>query len=89
MSIKVSKVLHIDSIDGLYKTLVDGGVDLISKNNMFQIFLDHMTDYYHGCKCMEDEYLTFCKLEYTNISNNEEAISSIKECFSCDDVIFL
>ena len=89
MSIKVSKVLHINSIDHLYKILIDGGDELISKNNMFQIFLDHMTDYYFGCKCMEDEYLSLCNLEYNNISKNEDVISSIKEHFSCDDVIFL
>lgn len=87
MSIKVSKILQINSIDYLYKTLRDND-ELISKNNMFQIFLDYMTDYYHGCKCNEDEYLSLCKLEYNNISNNEDAISSIKEHFSCDDVIF-
>lgn len=88
MSIKVSKVLRINSIDHLYKILIDGGDELIIKNIMFHIFLDYMTDYYHGCKCMEDEYLTFSKLEYDDISNNEDAISSIKEHFSCDDVIF-
>ena len=87
MSIKVSKVLHINSIDYLYKILRDDD-ELISKNNMFQIFLDHMTDYYFGCKCMEEEYLAFCKLEYNNISKNEDVISSIKEHFECDDVIF-
>ena len=87
MSINISKILQINSIDYLYKILRDDD-ELISKNNMFQIFLDRMTDYYYGCKCMEDEYLVFSKLEYTNISNNEEAISSIKEHFSCDDVIF-
>jgi hypothetical protein len=37
---------------------------------------------------MEDEYLTFSQLEYNDISNNEDAISSIKENYSCDDVIF-
>ena len=88
MSIKVSKVLHINSIDHLHKILINGGDEVISKNNMFQIFLDRMTDYYHGCKCMDDEYLTDAKLEYDDISNNEDAISSIKEHFSCDDVIF-
>lgn len=87
MSIKVSKVLHINSIDYLYKILRDDD-ELISKNNMFQIFLDHMTDYYFGCKCMEDEYLSLCKLEYNNISKNKDVISSIKEHFECDDVIF-
>jgi hypothetical protein len=87
MSIKVSKILQINSIDYLYKILRDDDV-LISKNNTFQIFLDHMTDYYFGCKCMEEEYLSLCKLEYNNISSNEDAISSIKEHFSCDDVIF-
>ena len=87
MSIKVSKVLHINSIDYLYKILRDDD-ELISKNNMFQIFLDHMTDYYFGCKCMEEEYLSLCKLEYNNISKNEDVISSIKEHFECDDVIF-
>jgi hypothetical protein len=87
MSIKVLKVLQINSIDYLYKILRDDD-ELISKNNMFQIFLDRMTDYYHGCKCMEDEYLTDAKLEYDDISNSEDAISSIKEHFNCDDVIF-
>ena len=87
MSINISKILQINSIDYLYKTLRDND-ELISKNNMFQIFLDYMTDYYHGCKCKEDEHLSLCKLEYNNISNNEDAISSIKEHFSCDDVIF-
>ena len=87
MYIKVSKILQINSIDYLYKTLRDND-ELISKNNMFQIFLDRMTDYYHGCKCMEDEYLTDAKLEYDDISNNEDAISSIKEHFNCNDVIF-
>lgn len=87
MSIKVSKILQINSIDHLYQILRDDD-ELISKNHMFQVFLDYMTDYYHGCKCMEEEYLSFCKLEYSNISNNEDAIASIKEHFSCDDVIF-
>ena len=87
MSIKVSKVLHINSIDYLYNILKDDD-ELISKNHMFQVFLDYMTDYYHGCKCMEEEYLSFSKLEYNDISNNEDAISSIKEHFSCDEVIF-
>ena len=87
MSIKVSMVLHINSIDYLYKILRDDD-ELISKNNMFQIFLDHMTDYYFGCKCMEEEYLSLCKLEYNNISKNEDVIYSIKEHFECDDVIF-
>lgn len=88
MSIKISKILQINSIDYLYKILIDGGDELVSKNNIFQIFLDHITDYYFGCKCMEEEYLTFCKLEYINISNNEDAITSIKEYFECDEVIF-
>ena len=88
MSIKVSKILQINSIHYLYNILIDD-VDLITKNRMFQIFLDYMTDYYYGCKCMEEEYLSLCKLEYIDISNNEDAISSIKEHFSCDDVIFL
>ena len=87
MSIKVSKILQINSIDYLYKILRDDDV-LISKNNTFQIFLDHMTDYYFGCKCMEEEYLFLCNLEYNNISKNEDVISSIKEHFECDDVIF-
>ena len=87
MSIKVSKILHINSIDYLYNILKDDD-ELISKNHMFQVFLDYMTDYYHGCKCMEEEYLSFSKLEYNDISNNEDAISSIKEHFSCDEVIF-
>jgi hypothetical protein len=87
MSIKVSKILQINSIDYLYKILRDDD-ELISKNNMFQIFLDCMTDYYFGCKCMEEEYLSLCKLEYNNISKNEDVISSIKEHFECDDVIF-
>ena len=87
MSIKVSKVLHINSIDYLYKILRDDD-ELISKNNMFQIFLDHMTDYYFGCKCMEEEYLSLCELEYINISKNKDVIYSIKEHFECDDVIF-
>ena len=87
MSINISKILQINSIDYLYKTLRDND-ELISKNNMFQIFLDHMTDYYFGCKCMEEEYLSLCKLEYGDISNNEDAIFSIKEHFNCDDVIF-
>ena len=88
MSTKVSKILQINSIDHFYQILRDDD-ELISKNNMFQIFLDHMTDYYFGCKCMEDEYLSLCNLEYNNISKNEDVISSIKEHFSCDDVIFL
>lgn len=87
MSINISKVLHINSIDYLYNLLKDND-ELIRKNRIFQVFLDYMRDYYHGCKCMEDEYLAFCKLEYNDISNNEDAISSIKEYFSCDDVIF-
>jgi len=87
MSIKVSKILQINSIDYLYKILRDDDV-LISKNNIFQIFLDHMTDYYFGCKCMEEEYLSLCKLEYNNISKNEDVIYSIREHFECDDVIF-
>jgi hypothetical protein len=87
MSIKISKILHINSLDYLYNILKDDD-ELISKNNMFQIFLDRMTDYYHGCKCMEEEYLAFSKLEYNDISNNEDAVSSIKEHFSCDEVIF-
>ncbi len=87
MSIRVSKILQINSIDYLYKILRDDDV-LISKNNIFQIFLDHMTDYYFGCKCMEEEYLSLCELEYINISKNEDVIYSIKEHFSCDDVIF-
>jgi hypothetical protein len=87
MSINISKILHINSIDYLYNILKDND-ELINKNRMFQVFLDYMTDYYHGCKCMEDEYLAFCKLEYNDISNNEDAITSIKEHFNCDDVIF-
>ena len=87
MSIKISKILHINSIDYLYNILKDDD-ELISKNNMFQIFLDRMTDYYFGCKCMEEEYLSLCNLEYNNISKNEDVISSIKEHFECDDVIF-
>jgi hypothetical protein len=87
MSIKVSKILQINSIDHLYQILRDDD-ELISKNRMFQVFLDYMTDYYFGCKCMEEEYLSFCKLEYNDISNNEDAITSIKEHFECDDVIF-
>ena len=87
MSIKISKTLHISSIDYLYKILRDDD-ELISKNHMFQVFLDYMTEYYFGCKCMEEEFLAFCKLEYNDLSKNEDAISSIKEHFSCDDVIF-
>ena len=87
MSIKVSKVLQINSIHYLYNILKDDD-ELTSKNNIFQVFLDYMTDYYYGCRCMEEEYLSLCKLEYNNISNNEEAVSSIKEHFSCDEVVF-
>lgn len=87
MSTKISKILHIDSIDYLYKILKDND-DLINKSHMFQVFLDYMEDYYHGCKCMKDEYLSFSKLEYIDISINDDAIFSIKEYFSCDDVIF-
>ena len=87
MSIKISKTLHISSIDYLYKILRDND-ELISKNNIFQVFLDYMEDYYHGCKCMEDEFLSFSKSEYDTMSKNEDIKNLIKEHFRCDDVIF-
>jgi hypothetical protein len=87
MSIKVSKILNINSIDYLYKILKDND-ELVIRDNTFQVFLDHMDDYYHGCKCMEDEYLSFSKKEYTKISKNDEIISLMKENFNCDDIVF-
>jgi hypothetical protein len=84
--VNISKNLNIESKAHLYK-LINTNEEL-SSNKIFTIFMDKMYILYNGCDCNFSMYDSSSNLEYTNLSNNEEVISKLKEFFKCDGIFF-
>jgi hypothetical protein len=82
----ITKNLNIESKDHLYK-LIDSNEQL-SSDKVFTIFMDRMYSLHYGCNCNYEIYTTEANKEYTNLSNNEEATSKLKEFFNCDGIVF-
>ena len=84
--VNITKNLNIESKAHLYK-LINTNEEL-SSNKIFTIFMDKMYILYNGCGCNFSMYDSSSNLEYTNLSNNEEVISKLKEFFKCDGIFF-
>ena len=84
--VNITKNLNIESKAHLYK-LINTNEEL-SSNKIFTIFMDKMYILYNGCDCNFSMYDSSSNLEYTNLSNNEEVISKLKEFFKCDGIFF-
>ncbi len=83
----ITKNIYITSIDQLYKIL-DSNEDILSMNSNFTSFFDYMNDYYHGCKCNEEENLKLATQEYNTISISDECCKILLSYFSCETIKF-
>ena len=82
----ITKNLNIESKYHLNKII--GENEQLSSDKVFIIFIDKMYILNYGCKCNFDMYDKDTNDEYINLSNNEEAISKLKEFFKSDGIIF-